>query len=122
MQLVLGQDFRKARILGEKSVAGMHGVGTGDLASRKQRRNIQITVFGGRRADADAFVGEPHVHGIRIGGRMHRDRVDAQLLAGAQDAKRDLSPVGDQDFVEHHALKGGNCEQVDPSWPPHLVR
>ena len=32
---------------------------------------------------------------------MHRDRGDAHLAAGAQDAQRDLAAVGDQDLVEH---------------------
>ena len=99
--LVLGEDFGEARILRQKSVAGMHGVGAGDLAGGEQRRNVEIAVLGGRRADADAFVGEPHVHGVGVGGRMHGDRRDAELLAGAQHAERDLAAIGDQDLVEH---------------------
>ena len=41
------------------------------------------------------------MHGVGVGGRVHRDGRDAELLAGALDAKRDLSAVGDQDLVEH---------------------
>ncbi len=41
------------------------------------------------------------MHGVGVGGRVHRDRGDAKLLAGTLDAKRDLSAVGDQDLVEH---------------------
>ena len=51
------------------------------------------------------FVGEPDMHGIGIGGRMHRDRADAHLAAGAQDAQRDLATVGDQDLVEHEGRR-----------------
>ena len=32
---------------------------------------------------------------------MHGHRLDAELAAGAQDAERDLAPIGDYDFVEH---------------------
>jgi hypothetical protein len=32
---------------------------------------------------------------------MHGHRRNAQFLAGAQDAKRDLAAIGDQDFLEH---------------------
>jgi hypothetical protein len=39
------------------------------------------------------------MHGVGIGGRMHRDRLDAQLLAGAQNAQGDLAAVGDQNFL-----------------------
>ena len=101
MHIVLAEDFGEAGILGEEAVAGMHRVGAGDLAGGEQRRNIEIAVLGGGRADADALVGEPHMHRVFVGGRMHRDGGDAELLAGAQHPQRDLSPVGDEDFVEH---------------------
>ena len=101
VHVVLAENFGKARILREKAVAGMHGVGAGDLAGGKQRRNIEVAVLGRRRPDADAFVGEPHMHGVFVRGRMHRDGGNAKLLAGAQHPQRDLSTIGDQDFVEH---------------------
>ena len=41
------------------------------------------------------------MHGVGVGGRMHRDRLDAELLAGAQHAQRDLAAIGDQDLGEH---------------------
>ena len=101
MQIVVGEDFGEARVLGQKAVAGMHGVGAGDFAGRQQRRNVEVAVLRRRRADADAFVGEPHMHRVGVGGGMHGDGGDAELLAGAQHAQRDLSAIGYQDFVEH---------------------
>ena len=41
------------------------------------------------------------MHGVGVGGRVHGDGGDAELLARALDAQRDLSSVGDQDLVEH---------------------
>ena len=64
-------------------------------------RDVEIALRRGRRADADAFVGQPHMHRVRIGGRMHRDRGDSHLLAGAVDAERDFAAIGNQDFFEH---------------------
>ena len=101
MDVVLRQDFGKARVLRQKAVARMHGVGAGDLAGGEQRRNVEIAVARGGRADADAFVGEPHMHGVLVRGRMHGDRRNAELLARAQDAQRDFTAVCDQDLVEH---------------------
>ena len=101
MHIVLAEDLGEAGILREEAVARMHGVGAGDLAGREQRRNVEIAVLGRRRPDADALVGEPHMHGVFVGGRVHRHGRDAELLAGAQHPQRDLSPVGDQDLVEH---------------------
>ena len=103
MDRVLGEDFGKARVLGEKAVARMHRVGAGDLAGGEQRRHVEVAVACGRRADADAFVGEPHVHRVGVGGGMHRDGRDAELLAGAEHPERDFAAVGDENFVEHRA-------------------
>jgi hypothetical protein len=103
MDVVLGQDFGEARVLRQEAVARMHGVGAGDLAGREQRRDVEVAVFRRRRADADAFVGEAHMHRVGVGGRMHGDRRNAELLAGAEHPERDLAAVGDEDFVEHCA-------------------
>src|SRR6185436_10925739 len=67
----------------------------------QQRWDVQIAVLRRRRADADAFVRKAHMHGVSVRGRMHGDRSDAELLAGAQHTQRDLPAVGYQDFVEH---------------------
>ena len=106
---MLFEDLGEARVLRQEAVAGMHGVGAGDLAGGKQARNVEVAFGGRRRADAHAFVGEAHVHGVGVGGRVHGDGGDAELLARALDAQCNLSPVGDQDFVEHsfQAVGGG---------------
>ena len=103
--IVLAEDFGEARVLRQKAVAGMHRIGAGDLAGGEQRRDVEIAVARRRRADADAFVGEPHMHRVGVGGGMHRDGRDAELLAGAQHAQRDLAAVGDQDFFEHRFMR-----------------
>ncbi len=112
MDVVLVEDFGEARVLGEEAVARMHGVGAGDLAGGEQRRDVEIAVARRRRADAHALVGEPHMHGVGVGGRMHRDGRDAELLAGAQHAQRDLAAIGDQDFVEHYSIAPGTRVRV----------
>ena len=101
MDAVLGQDLGEAGVLGEEPVARMHRIGAGDLAGGEQRRDVEIAVARRRRADAHALVGEPHVHGVGVGGRMHGDGLDAELLAGAQHPQRDLAAIGDQDFFKH---------------------
>ena len=66
--------------------------------------DVEIAVAGRRRADADRVVGEPDVHRVGIGGRMHRDRLDAHFVRGAVDAQRDLAAVGDQDLLDGHRV------------------
>ena len=111
VQAVVVEDLGKARVLGQKAVAGMHGVGAGDLAGRENGGHVEIGVFRRRRADADAFVGKAHMHGVGVGGGMHRDGLDAKLLAGAQDSERDFAAVGDEDFIEHCLF-----EPLSTSW------
>jgi hypothetical protein len=110
MNVVLGENFGEPRILRQEAVAGMHRVGAGDLAGGEQRRHVEVALAGGGRADAHALVGEAHMHGVLVRGRMHRDRGDAELLARAQHAQGDLAAVRDQDLVEHLVRKVANSE------------
>ena len=99
--IVVGENFRKTGILGKKAVARMHRVRAGDLAGGEQRRNVEVAVARGRRADAHALFGKPHMHGVLVGGGMHGDGRNAQLLAGAQHTQRDLAAICDQNLVKH---------------------
>ena len=47
------------------------------------------------------------MHGVGVGGGVHRDRRDAEFLAGAQDAQRDFAAIGDEDFIEHERRVSG---------------
>ena len=95
------EDVGEAGVLGEEAVARMHRLRAGDLAGGDDARDVQVALRRRRRADADALVGEPHMHRVGVGGRVHRDRLDAEFLAGAQHAQRDLAAIGDQDLGEH---------------------
>jgi hypothetical protein len=43
------------------------------------------------------------MHGVGVGGGMHRDRGNTEFLARAQDAQCDLAAIGYQDLVEHRS-------------------
>ena len=94
-------DLRKARVLRQKAVARMHGLGAGDLAGGHDGRDVEIALRRLRRADAHALVGEADVHGACVSFGVDRDRGDAHLLAGPMDPQRDLTAVSDQYLVEH---------------------
>ena len=95
------EDFRELGVFRQEAVARMHGVSAGDLAGGDDLVDVEVAVTRGRRADADALVGEAHMHGVGIRRRMHGNRGDTQLLAGPQDPERDLAAVGDEDFGDH---------------------
>ena len=79
----------------------MDRVRAGDLGSGDDAVGLEIAVLARAGADADRLVGELDVHGIDIRLGINRHRMHAEFAAGADDAKRDLAAVGDQDFVEH---------------------
>ena len=109
--LVGGEDLGEAGVLGEEAVAGVDGVGAGDLAGGEDLRDVQVGFARRRRPDADALVGEPDMHGIGVGGGMHRDRGDAEFLAGAEDPEGDLAAIGDQDLLEEAAVRSFDDHQ-----------
>jgi hypothetical protein len=45
------------------------------------------------------------MHGVRIGGRMDRDRLDAHFMAGAVNAERDFAAIGNQKLLDRHPLR-----------------
>src|SRR5258707_9921182 len=44
------------------------------------------------------------MHGVGVGGGMHRDGCDAEFLARAQNTQGNLAAIGYQDLVEHVVL------------------
>ena len=97
-------DLGQVGALGEEAVAGMDGVGAGDLGGADDRRHVQVAVGAAGGADADVLVGEADVQRVLVGLGVDRDRLDAQLAAGEDDAQRDLAAVGDQDLLEHRLV------------------
>src|SRR3954470_22402057 len=59
------------------------------------------------------------MHGVGVGGGVHGDGRDAQFLAGAQNAQRDLATVGYQDLVEHRCACVDECYSIITSGSPN---
>jgi hypothetical protein len=85
----------------EEPVARMDRVGSRDLGGADDRRHAQVAVGAARRPDADVLVGEPHVERILVRFGIHRDGLDPELPAGANDPEGDFPAIGDQNFFEH---------------------
>ena len=94
-------DLGQVGALGQESVAGMDGVGAGDLRGADDRRHVQVAVGAARRPDADVLVGEANVQRVLVGLGVHGHRLDAELAARDDDAKRDFPAVGDQNLLKH---------------------
>ncbi|EHA14901.1 hypothetical protein HAL1_14150 [Halomonas sp. HAL1] len=73
-------------------------------AALTQRRNVEVGLGRGSRADADRFVGQTHVHQFTVGLGMYCDCTNAQFLAGSQDAQCDLAAVSDKYLIQHGVI------------------
>src|ERR1700719_2529329 len=60
------------------------------------------------------MIGLAHVERRAIGIRIHRDRFDSQLAAGADNPHRDLSAVGNKHSLEHPSPL---TRRSPDSWP-----
>ena len=87
-------------VLGQEADSGVDRIGSGD-GRRRRWPDVEIAVARGRRPDAHAFVGQPHMHGVGVGGGMDRHGVDTHLAAGAVDPEGDFASIGDEDLLEH---------------------
>jgi hypothetical protein len=101
-------DLGELRVFRQEAVARMDRVGVRDLGGRDDVRDVEVGFRGRGRPDAHRLVGEAHVHGVGIGGGMHRHGADAHFVAGAVDAQRDLAAIGDQhlfDLAGHRVIR-----------------
>ena len=97
-QPALAGDLGEMRVLGEEAVAGMDGVGAGDLRGGDDRGDVEVALARRGRTDADVVVGVADVQRVAVGLGMDGHGLQAHFLAGQDDAQRDLAAVGDQDF------------------------
>ena len=92
---------RERGALGQKAVAGMHGVAAGHACRFDDLLGVEIGLRSG--ADEGArFVGAAHVERARVVLRVDGDRAQAGLGRGAHDAHRDLAAVRHQETVQAH--------------------
>src|SRR5215813_13781982 len=101
-------DLGEMRIFGKKPVSWMNRVNVEDFGGREDLRDVQVTLRGGRGADAPGLVCEAHVQGVAVGYRMHGDGFDSQFTAGPDNPAGDFTTIGDQDFFEHTTVGAGS--------------
>ena len=103
VQVVRGAHLRKAGVLRQEAVAGMHRVAAADQGGGDERGLVQVAAPRFGWSDADRLVGEAHGEGLAVSLRIGDDRRHAKVPARPQDAHRDLATVRDQNLAEHQA-------------------
>src|SRR2546430_8598649 len=83
-------------ILGQETVAGMHGVRAGGARGIEDALNREIAFDSWRGADVHGAIGREHVRRMSIGIRENGDALDGELPARANDPQCNFAAVGDQ--------------------------
>ena len=99
------QRSRERCVLRQEAIARMHRLGAGALDHLEQLVDHEVALAGRPRAEQERLVGALDVWRVAIELGVDRDRADPELLAGADDAHRDLAAVGDQYLREHGAAQ-----------------
>ena len=101
-----GVDARRGEraVLGEESVAGVQRLRAGGESRLDDPLDGEVARGRRRRADAPGNIGVGDVPRVGVGVAVHGDRADPHRPQRADDADRDLSPVGDEHRVEHGGL------------------
>ena len=97
------QRFGESLALGEKAVAGMHGLRATRLAGVDDLVDQKVAFGGFRRADGNGRVGHFHMQGVLVGRRINRDRLDPHAASGLDDPAGDFAAIGNQNTLEHAA-------------------
>ena len=89
-------------VLGEEPVARVDRIGAGLVCDLDQLVLQQVGVTRRGPAEGVRLVGDLDVECVAVGLGVDGDGLDAVVRAGAGDAYRDLTPVGDEDFADGH--------------------
>ena len=79
----------------------MDGLGARAFRDVEDLVHPQIRLGGRSRADGVGFVGLADMERGAVDVGIDGDGGDAHFAAGAHDAHRDLSSIGDQNLLEH---------------------
>jgi hypothetical protein len=66
-------------------------------------RGVEVALARRRRADRIGCVGGADVQRVAVDIAIDRGRADAEVVAGANDAERDLAAIGDEDGGERRS-------------------
>ena len=102
-EAVVLADVHEGRVLAQEAVTGMHGIRAVRDGGRDDVRHVQVRLLARGRADAHGLVGDLHVQGVLVRGRVHGDGLDAHLAARADDAHGNLAAVRDEHLVDRAA-------------------
>ena len=103
LDVATAADVGEMGVLRQEAVAGMDRLHVADLRGADHAVDLQVAVRRLGQADAIGLVGQRQVVRAAVGLAENGHGLDAQLAAGTKDPQGDLTPVGNEDALEHHA-------------------
>ena len=94
-------------ILRKKSVARVHGLGSGAYSCVDDGVDVEVTITRGRRADRDRQVRRGNMACVGVHVAEDRHRPNAHRLQRPDHPDRDLTPVCNQYGIEAHHVTSG---------------
>ncbi len=92
--------LRERRALREEAISGVHRLAGRALRRGNQLSDVEIGLGRRRGPERHGEVGGAHVRRQAIGLGIDRHRLEAFLVAGADDPQGDLAAVGDEDAFD----------------------
>ena len=86
----------KIRLFGQEAVARVNGIRLVRHGCGDDQLGAVVALGNIRRADAYCLIGELYWQGVLIAFGISKDGLDTQFLAGANDAKRNLTAVSNE--------------------------
>ena len=100
-QTGVAASLRESGVLGEKTIAGVHGVGADAPRQIQNLADVEVAVRRRCRPQEVRFVGQAHMARVRVGLGVHRDAGQSHALRRARNAADDFAAVGDQQSSQH---------------------
>src|SRR5262249_3868088 len=95
LDVAIGANLADFRFLRKEAIAWLKGIDVGLLGRRNDSRDLEITLGGLRRPDANRLVREGQPRGPLVRRRVDGDDADPQVATGPDDPQGDLSAVRD---------------------------
>ena len=102
--VVGGAGVGESRVLRQKSIAGMDGIGAGDDGRLDDLLTQKIALGRRCRPQKNRLIRLAHMRRVGIGFGIDGDRADTHSLGGAHDAAGNLAAIGDQERLDHEPV------------------
>src|SRR6266487_4771507 len=92
----------EARVLGQETIAGVHGVGAGIGGRLEDPGDVEVALRRALAAQRERLIGHGHVQRVDVVLAVDGDAGQPRVAARSYYPDRDLAAVGDQDLVHEN--------------------